>query len=87
MPVTVQSLGIGSPVVAVDEQASALDLAKSGTTLSSPGRGRRSAKRNSRNYAGRVAEDDADPDNLIPWEEVKAKAETGSRHEPWSHQF
>jgi putative addiction module component (TIGR02574 family) len=69
MPVTVQSLGIDR--LSIEEQLVLVQeiwnrIAAAGGSLLTEAQ-RQELRR-------RVAEDDADPDTLIPWEQVKAQA-------------
>jgi putative addiction module component (TIGR02574 family) len=75
MPVTVKSLGIDR--LPVDEQLALVREIWDGILAA----GARPSLSESQlqDLRRRVAEDDADPDNLIPWEEVKARC--GAGHE------
>jgi putative addiction module component (TIGR02574 family) len=70
MPVTVQSLGIDR--LPVDEQLALVH--EIWDHIAASGARRPLSESQLQELRRRVAEDDADPDNLIPWEEVKAQA-------------
>ncbi|HBI46993.1 MAG TPA: addiction module component [Planctomycetales bacterium] len=70
MPVTVQSLGIDR--LPVDEQLALVREIWDG--ILAAGARLPLSESQLQELRRRVAEDDADPDNLIPWKEVKAHA-------------
>lgn len=70
MPVTVQSLGIDR--LPVDEQLALVREIWDG--ILAAGVRPTLSETKLQELRRRVADDDADPDSLIPWEEVKAQA-------------
>ena len=70
MPATIQSLGIDK--LPVDEQLALVQAIWDNIAASGSRPGITDAQR--QELRRRVAEDDARPDDLIPWEQVKAEA-------------